>query len=357
MQVRVENLYYLLSYAWDFPLQGAALVRPSDASCTEALLARMLRVETERLLRGRIDRGYVEHEAELRRPRGKLSVQSLAHGSTLRGVIGCRFDDLSADVLHNQVLRSTLVSLARLATLRQDEAGGLRRLADQLPEVGVRPIQRSDFRKLQLGSNLRRYRPAMLLCELLHRCIVPEPSTAGVRFRAFTGDEREMGLLFEGFVRGFLRREQSIFPKVEAVHVPWIVEGESNGLLPRMKTDITLRRPGERVVIETKCYAKPRPNAYGGSSAALRSSDLYQLGAYTTHLASTGDRIRGVLLYAVDQPTIPPTRMRLAGAEVLIDELNLAAPWSEIDGALRALVGKFAAEAAAAQPSAAAAGP
>lgn len=349
MQVRVENVYYLLSYAWDcLHLHGTSTVAPIEAPSVEALLARILRAETERLLRHRVDRGYAERDEELRRPRGKLSSQSLAHGAALRGVVGCRFDELSADVLHNQILRSTLAALSRLATLPEADKAALRRLAEQLPEVSVRRLQRADFRQVQLGSNLRRYRAAMLLCELLHRCLLPEPSTGGVRFQSFTGDEREMGLLFEAFVRGYLRREQTSFSKVEAAQVAWRAEGETHGLLPRMKTDITLRRPGQRVVIETKCYAKPLVQAYGTSGGSLRSSDLYQLGAYLTHLGGNDERLTGVLLYAVDTPTIPTARLRLAGRDVVVTELDLAQPWTSIDASLRALVSELAAAGAGA---------
>src|SRR6478735_8726181 len=44
-----------------------------------------------------------------------------------------------------------------------------------------------------------------------------------------------------------------------------------------MKTDITLRRPGHAVVLETKCYADAlHIGQFGG--ATLRSPDVYQLG-------------------------------------------------------------------------------
>jgi hypothetical protein len=69
---------------------------------------------------------------------------------------------------------------------------------------------------------------------------------------------------------------------------------------------------------------------------------VYQLVAYLANFRSAGDRVTGVLLYAVDHPTVPPTRIRLLGRDVHVLELNLNQPWQEIDRALRALVGVLA---------------
>jgi 5-methylcytosine-specific restriction enzyme subunit McrC len=150
-----------------------------------------------------------------------------------------------------------------------------------------------------------------------------------------------MGLLFETFVREFLAQEQQVFTKVSSSRIAWVVEGETNNLLPGMRTDVTLRRPGHSVVLETKCYAAPLAMGQFGSPT-LRSRDVYQLLAYLANFRSSGDRLSGTLLYAVDRPTVPPTRMRLFGHDVHVLELNLNQPWENIDQALRALVGILA---------------
>jgi hypothetical protein len=146
-------------------------------------------------------------------------------------------------------------SIVSIEGLTPDVRHELLAVAREMPSVADAHPSAQDFHRLQLHANLRRYRLALNVCQLLHRCLLPEERTGRWQFRSFAGDHREMGLLFEAFVRAFLKREQDGFDRVERTRIRWIVEGETNKLLPDMKTDITLRRPGQAVVLETKCYA------------------------------------------------------------------------------------------------------
>jgi len=297
---------------------------------------------TRRLLRQRLDRGYREEVNELRRPRGKIHLlRSITRGAHLRGVLECAFDDITEDVLHNRIIKATVTRLATLTGLTAELRYGLLSVAREMPGVADVHLAAQDFQRVQLHSNLRRYRLALNVCELLYRCLLPDERTGRWHFRSFAGDEREMGHLFETFVREFLAHEQHVFTRVASTRIGWVVEGDTNNLLPGMKTDITLRRPGHSVVLETKCYGAPlKTGQFGG--ATLRSRDVYQLVAYLANFRAAGDRLTGVLLYAVDRPTVPPTRIRLLGHDVHVLELNLNQPWQDIDRALRDLVGNLA---------------
>jgi 5-methylcytosine-specific restriction enzyme subunit McrC len=257
----------------------------------------------------------------------------------------CSFDDTTEDVLHNRIIKTTLKRLSTIDGLSTELRHGLLAIVREMPAVADVLISARDFQRVQLHSNLRRYRLALNVCSLLHRCLLPDESPGHWQFRSFAGDEREMGLLFESFVREFLAREQRVFPTVERTRIRWVVEGETNGLLPGLSTDITLRRPGHSVVVETKCYGAPLVSGQFGSSATLRSGDVCQLVAYLENFRTAGDRLTGVLLYAVDRPTVPPTRMRLLGHDVRVLELNLNQPWQALDRSLRALSSELAADA------------
>ncbi|MDI1434935.1 5-methylcytosine restriction system specificity protein McrC [Polyangium sorediatum] len=345
MQVRVENLYFLLCYAWGhFEERDLVEVAADDTHTAEELFARVLVTASRRLLRQRLDRGYREDVDDLRRPRGKIHLaRTAARGAEVRGVLECAFDDTTEDVLHNRIIKATVKRLATVDGLTAELRHGLLTIAREMPSVADVPIAAQDFQRVQLHSNLRRYRLALNVCALLHRCLLPDERTGRWQFRSFAGNEREMGLLFESFVREFLAQEQHIFTKVERTRIRWVVEGETNGLLPGLNTDITLRRPGHSVVVETKCYGTPLVSGVFGSSAKLRSSDVCQLVAYLANFRANEERIAGVLLYAVDRPTVPPTRMRLLGHDVHVLELNLNQPWGAIDRGLRDLVDMLAA--------------
>lgn len=344
MQVRVENLYFLLAYAWGhFEERDLVEISATNARTAEELFARVLLTAVRRLLRQRLDRGYREDVDELRRPRGKIHIaRSAARGAELRGVLECCFDDTTEDVLHNRLLKATVMRLSTVDGLSSDLRHGLVSMAREMPTVTDIAIYANDFHRVQLNSNLRRYRLAMNVCALLHRCLLPDERTGRWHFRSFAGNEREMGLLFESFVREFLAREQRVFPSVKRTQIRWLVEGDTNGLLPGLNTDITLRRPGHSVVIETKCYGAPLVHGQFGK-ATLRSKDICQLVAYLANFRTDGNRLAGVLLYAVDRPIVPATKMRLLEHEVHVLELNLNQSWQEIDHALRNIVRVLAA--------------
>lgn len=346
MQIRPENLYYLLSYAWEALAESdLSEVAADDTHRAEDLLARVLVTACRRILRQHLDRGYREEVDDLRRPRGKLHLgRTAARGLVMRGTLECGFDDTTEDVLHNRIIKATARRLATVPGLATELQHNLVVITRKMPNVADVPIVPQDFQRVQLHSNLRRYRLALNTCALLHRCLLPDERTGRWQFRSFTGDEREMGLLFESFTREFLSREQRIFPQVTRNRLRWVIEGDANGLIPSLNTDITLQRPGHTVVIETKCYGKPLVTGQHGAGANLRSHDVCQLFAYLANYRPREGRIAGVLLYAVDHPTIPTTSVRLAGHEVYIVEVNLNRPWRTIAQTLRDLVTMLAAE-------------
>lgn len=180
--------------------------------------------------------------------------------------------------------------------------------------------------------------------ELAVHSLLPEPGSHGNFTCAdFRRDERRMGLLFESFVRRFLELEQAAF-EVRRDWISWSlssVDPAHDAYLPAMQTDITLTRPGRRVIVETKFYAEPlRVGRWGDRK--LRERDLYQLFAYLENLAH-GPRPAdaGVILYAggVDRFDV---RFEHDRWPVRFLTLDLDRPWPEIRGQLLSLVAALA---------------
>lgn len=340
MQVRAENLYYLLSYAWRcFDESEAVAISAVGDAPAEQILVRALCSVMERLLRRQLDRGYREERDELRRPRGRIDVSlAIARSSRARGVLPCVFDELTEDVVHNQILKSMLARVA--IAERVDGALRLtaRRIASQMVNVGVVELSQDKFQRLQLGGNLRRYRLPLAICALLHRCLLPHPTTGGWQLQSFAGDEREMGLLFEAYVRAFMEENKAPFLHVGRSRIRWIAEGETASLLPGMSTDITLTRAEQTVLVETKCYGRALVPGPHGGGARLRSHDVCQLAAYLANFPPSSASLSGALVYAVDKPTVPSARFRLLRREVHVREIDIAQPWQIIERDMRDLM-------------------
>ena len=267
------------------------------------------------------------------RPRGKFLLGETIHRRLLPiGRACCSFDELSHDVQHNRILRATLRELAWLpdldAKLRTRVQGLLRRF----PAVTPVPLRGDAFRSVQLHRNNAHYALLMHVCSLIQQNTIPDERGDLSKFRDFRGDPRQMGLLFEAFVRNLLRREQVEY-RVKRENVWWDAIGfdDDIALLPRMQTDTSLVRPGHRIVIETK-FTNPYVANFG--KRKLRSDHLAQLYAYLANLKPADLPTTGVLLY----PSLGSSvnrRYQLGRHDVFVRSIDLDRDWQEIRDELR----------------------
>src|SRR5262249_44905902 len=107
--IPVENLYYMFCYAWGRFYEGKSLYTGATISSSVTnLLAKVLGNGVERLLRKGLDRGYVERSEELARLRGRIVVsESVGRNLFASARACCSYDELSYDVLHNRILKTT----------------------------------------------------------------------------------------------------------------------------------------------------------------------------------------------------------------------------------------------------------
>ncbi|MCY1015602.1 5-methylcytosine restriction system specificity protein McrC [Pyxidicoccus sp. MSG2] len=331
--VPLQNVYYLLCYAWEH-LDDSTATDVGALACerVEDLLAHVLSSGVTGLLRRGLDRAYVECREELRSPRGKLDLaSSMKRGLERTGRAACTFDELDSDVLHNRLLRASLVRLASAGV----SPGRSRELLLAARRMrGVMDIEPTPalFQRVQLHRNNGHYRFLLHVCELAVRCLVPDAQGKGYRFNDFRANEQEMGALFEGFVRNFLKREQRHF-RVEVETIRWKVEPVVEGtesLLPVMRTDLSLVAPGRKVIVDTKFYQSPLRVGRDGRKK-LREAHLYQMLAYLKNLEGQSEREAhaAVLLYASTGEHFD-LRYRLGAYELRARSLDLDRPWQSI---------------------------
>ena len=191
------------------------------------------------------------------------------------------------------------------------------------------------FRRVQIHRNNADYGFLLDLCRLIARHLFPEARAGAVRFRDFTADEREMGRLFEDFVRGFLHTEHPRLGVRGHKSITWcaVPEGDPVLRVPLMETDLYVPGAGgPSVIVETKCVSEPFARGGGAGTDSLRSDHLYQLFAYLANYARsypTEPPALGVLLYATAGTTFD-YRYRLHGHPVWVLSVDLAKPWPAV---------------------------
>jgi 5-methylcytosine-specific restriction enzyme subunit McrC len=332
--IPIQNVYYLLLYAW-MRLDEGQLVDVSGIESTNLadLFTRVLCTGTRHLLRRGLDRGYLTKEEDTSCLRGRIDVtSSVKRLLFLKASACCRFDELSHDVLHNQILRSTLHRLSRVASLDSGLRAESLGLMRELHEIAEIRLNRLAFRQLQLHRNNRFYDFLMKVCDLVQRNLLVDEQTGAYRFREFVRDEQEMAALFESFVFNFLRLEQTAF-RVSSDQIAWDAmsdDEEAMSFLPQMRTDISLRSADRTVVIDTKYYEETLQTHFGKTS--VHSGHLYQICAYLRNLEKRGGadaHADGILLYpAVSQRL--DLRYRVQGHVVRVCTLDLAQEWKMI---------------------------
>jgi 5-methylcytosine-specific restriction enzyme subunit McrC len=333
MAVPIRNIYYLLCYAWDrLDALDTTEAGALSGDRVENLLAKVLHDGVTHLMRRGLDRGYLEVEQEGRQLRGKVLLVETAQRLLLQqGRVACRTDELSHDVRHNRVIKAAMRELATLPGIDRELGHGLRDLCRRMRDVGDVELDALAFRRVQLSQNLVRYAFLVEVARLVAGCLLPERAGSGKVFRSFTANAQQLGALFEMFVRNFLLREQRQF-SISRPKVPWVVaQSTSSDLrwLPEMQTDIVLSRPGQCVVLETKCYAEALQERHLGTSKLI-SGHLYQLLAYLSHFKTdSGVPASGMLLYAGVGPG-EPLQYELGGRLVMVRNLNLDQPWEHI---------------------------
>lgn len=286
IEIPIRNIYYLLCYAWNYlPQQGVIHVDAIDGTQLVDLFAHILTGGVDHLLRRGIDRGYMELAEETPRPRGRIDMERsllLLHSELPK--LHCRFDELDHDVLHNQILRTTIGRLIRVVDLNDDLRRRLQKQHRQLARIREIPLTAQTFRRVQLHSSVAFYRFLLHVCELVYHSLLADETSGNYHFREFTRDEGRMAEVFERFVRHFYEREQQEY-KVSASKIAWDatpLNEESRAMLPEMQTDMVLRSSKRTLVIDTKYYREALQVRHNTRKA--HSENLYQIYSYIRNL-------------------------------------------------------------------------
>lgn len=336
MAVPVQNIYYLLCYAWDeFAPKQLEKVAAAQFPDAVHLFARLLATGVRSLHQRGFETGYVTIEQPTSSPRGRILM-----GETIRLVatqpsrVCCAYDEMSADVLTNQILKASLSRILETEGLDRSVRAEVRqagRLLDQISDIDLTPRV---FYQVRLHQNNRLYAFLINVCRFLFDSLHALDHSGGYRFQDVLREPERLRRIFEKFVRNFYRRCQSAY-SVKRDRMEWVgaaEDGSNFGLVPYMETDVTLRSSSRTIVVECKYTESIYQQHY--FKGKFRSEHLYQLSAYLENLEPAAE---GILLYptagvAVDQSYV------LHNHKVRVATLDLDRPWPQIAASLKALV-------------------
>ncbi len=341
-RIPVRNLWLLMLYASDlFRTRGLGNVgledRPEELP---DLVAEILAHAVEQRQRRHLSTGYRARQAVVNRVRGRIDLLATERQQLLaRGLVACRFDELTIDTPRNRFVRAALESICRIVR-GQKLAHRCRSLASAMKAQGVAGYapSRVEMSLDRFGRNDADDRYMLAAAKLAFDLSLP---TESVGSTALALPEREVTWvrrLFERAIGGFygvVLSSKGWRVRCGGI-LSWQIEDKTPGIdqiLPTMRTDVVLDHleSGRRIVIDTKFTSIVTAGWH--REETLRSGYVYQIYAYLRSQVGRGDQLAdsasGMLLHPSVGDMVDETVV-IQGQGIRFATVDLAAPSSEI---------------------------
>ncbi len=349
-RIPLRNLWLLMLYASDlFRTRSIGNVGLEDSpDDLPDLVAEILAHAVEVRQRRRLNLGYRSRNSALNRVRGRIDVLTTERHQLLdRGLVACRFDELTIDTPRNRFVRAALESISRIVR-RKDLSHRCRSLAGGMKAMGVSGDvpTRAQMSTDLFGRNNADDRFMMAAAKLAFDLALPT-EVLGANLLALP--DREVAWvrrLFERAVGGFY--DVALSPQEWRVQcgrtLRWQTELKTAGIdkiLPTMRTDVVLDHPltERRIVIDTKFTSIVTSGWHRDET--LRSGYVYQIYAYLHSQVGHGDVLAngasGLLLHPAVGQTIDE-KVLIQGHRIRFATVDLAASPTEIRSQLLRLI-------------------
>ena len=346
-QIPIQNLYYLLCYAWDVTdQQHKVKVDGEQCHSLENLLAQVLVGACKHLLRRGLVHEYRFVEDEVDGIRGKLCVaETLKSGKYRQGKTICQVDELSQDVLINQIVYSTLKRLIRIQSLDEAVREKVRKVLRLFPRMSEIPIASRVFNQVKLHRNNRFYKFVLNICKLIMQSTLPKQGVEGkYEFMDFAQEEFKMNVIFERFLMNFCKQNcKEEYPEIHREYIDFqltpfgMMFKQADAALPIMETDVTLYNPstGKKSILDAKYNHETLVSKYGGQGK-IRRDHLSQIISYVMNQEDASKphtlNTSGTLVY----PTINEDfdfsyRYRNTNHTIHVRTVNLNQDWKQIE--------------------------
>lgn len=332
-KIPIENIYYMLCYAKN-RLKANAInkVSQQDYKNLYDLFGEILYNELSSLIKKGFYHEYIPIDDETSTLKGKINFdESLKKNTFMNGRAFCTFDEFTNDIIHNQIIKATLLLLIRYSDLRNENRENLKRIYKYFYYISNIKLDNRAFDKAKIHKNNYNYGFILEICKLIFDNLLINEKTGERSFKELIKDEKAMAYIFEEFVRGFYKKELEDV-KVYRRIIKWNTFGEIDSYLPIMETDITLEQGESLAIIDTKYYKEPLAISY--NKEKIRINNLYQIYAYVQNIEKYKyKKVVGALLYPLTDDELN-LKYNIGGYDFYIFSVDLNKPWREIHNRL-----------------------
>lgn len=330
----------MLSYAFrvlqeDGYQKLAAESFDNTADLCAAILEKGISIQIKRGLL----RDYISNEGTIFGVRGQLNIsESIKKLTFLDRKMVCNYDEFSVNAIPNRIIKSTVLHLLRL-DISSERTKTLRRLMKSFCDI--EPI---DLRVVNWNQDFHKYNPSyqtlVSICFLTYKGLLQTEEKGSFQLVGFK--EEHMHNLFERFILEYYRKEWDI--DANPSQIPWQLDDDNKNNLPQMRTDVTLSRGNNILIIDAKYYAKTMQKRF--EVETIHSGNLYQIFAYVKNkeyeLRDKEHKVAGILLYAkTDEDVVPNVTYRMSGNQISVKTLDLNCDFSYIRSQLDNIASTF----------------
>lgn len=278
-QIR-RRLVHMLSVAMDLDVAVGAITELSwqNETLLEILIGLFARKLADELRKG-MPRRYLGQEDDLTAVRGQLDLTRQFTALASRpDRLACRYDDLSPDIVLNQIMKAAVERLIRVSASSENQRR-LRELAFNYADIASAPPSALGWGSLNLDRTNSRWRELVELARLL----------LGDRFQTTSSGETrgislmfDMSRLFEAYVARQLKKalagtDLTVHPQGGRLYC--LEESETGAGRFMTKPDILVKRKGMvELIIDTKWKRVARE--IDDPKRGVSQTDVYQMLAY-----------------------------------------------------------------------------
>ena len=322
--IPIRNIYYMLSYAYQtLNLSEYKQIGTEDFENVKELYAEILSIGIPVLIRGGLSKDYISVEETSNVIKGKIDINSTIKKNTLvNKKVVVVYDEFSEDILLNQIIKGTLLYLARSNKINQKMRKSFYGLLPYFTEVTDVELDLKLWKNVKYSRQNIRYQFIVDVCRYLYEQLLFDESSTSQIMKELQ-DEQRLSSLYEKFIYAFFKRETNY--KVSRYQIQWNVDDGFTEALPIMQTDLILQKDNKTLIVDAKFYSENMAARFEGGAAKQKSGNLYQIFTYINNWKKgPNETVAGMLIYAKTTALNQPNQVyQIKGKKIFVVSLDL----------------------------------
>lgn len=344
--INVKNIYWMLAYAFRMleENENERLGKEKFDNIYD-LFAAILSIGIGKQLKRGLSKEYINILEDTKNIKGKINISESVKNYTMKNSsMFCEYDEYSNNSYMNKILKTTAILLIKSENIRKEEyRDSLKREMLYFKDVDTIDIKRINWNGIKYNGNNKTYKLLMNVCYLIINGLLMNGKEGNIVFAKYI-DDQTLPRLYEKFILEFYKLH---YPQLNAsvMEIKWNVENQDAmiDLLPKMKTDITLKNNDKILIIDAKFYSHIFQKNSLYNKETLHSNNLYQIYTYVKNADKyNSGNVSGMLLYAkTDETELLPEKYVMSGNNISIDSLDLTDEFETVEKKLRNIADKM----------------